>query len=95
VVNRLHKSRRLWFLFTGAQTHHLRSLAARELLQEDFPAVGKTDPIAICERFQALLNKRNFLDCTHTQAPLQILWDIVQSQPRAWWHAHRWEVRRQ
>jgi hypothetical protein len=78
----------LSFLFATAQTQHLRSLAARELLQEDFATVGKTDPITICERFKALLNKGHFLDCTHTQAPLQILWDVVQSEPRAWWHTH-------
>jgi hypothetical protein len=86
---------RLRFLFAAAQTQHLRSLAARELLQEDFAPARKTNPIAICERFQALLNKRHFLDCTHTQAPLQILWDVVESQPRTWWHTHGWEAGRE
>ena len=60
-----------------AQTQDIRSLAARELLQEDFAAVGKKDPITICERFEALLNKHHFLDCTHTQALLQICWDVI------------------
>jgi hypothetical protein len=32
VVNRLNPSPKLWFLFTAAQTQHLRALAARELL---------------------------------------------------------------
>jgi hypothetical protein len=85
----------LWFLFTATQTQHLRSLAARKLWQEDFATVGKTDPIAICERFQGLLNKRNFLDCTHTQAALQILWDVIQSEPRARWHTHCGQARRE
>jgi hypothetical protein len=51
---------RLRFLFAAAQTQHLRSLAARELLHEDFAPVRKTDPITICERFQAPLNHFTF-----------------------------------
>jgi hypothetical protein len=77
------------------QTQHLHPLAARELLQENFATVRKTDSIALRERLQALLNKRHFLDCTHTQALLQILWDVIQSEPRAWWHTHRRQAGRE
>jgi len=64
-------------------------------LQKEFAAVGETDPITIRERFQALLNKRHFFDYTHTQAALQILGNVVQSQSRAWWHTNRWQAGRE
>jgi hypothetical protein len=67
-ANHLHMPLWLPFLFVAAQTQHLRSLAASELLQQDFATVGKADPITICERFQGPLNKRHFLDCTHPSA---------------------------
>ena len=58
-------SQRIWLsllALASIQAQHQNALAGRQLLQEDFTAIGKTHRVSISEGIGALFHKCNFFD---------------------------------